>query len=137
MGVHLGWLLCIPGDASALQAGHILESHLRCLLGWVQDFPSEARWKRRGEGSKSRGQLCSAVWNQGRTYQGRELLLMGDFFTLMTWGWRYPRLNQSEFRESCCTSLPAVRKGRWRMEKWEHGGSSNIALGEAFSLPLT
>ena len=23
---------------------------------------------------------------------------MGDFFTLMPWGWTYPRLNQSEFR---------------------------------------
>lgn len=74
------WLLCVPGGASALQAEHILESHLRCLLGWVQDFSSEARWKRRQKGSKNRGHLCSAVENQARTHGGRESLLMGDFF---------------------------------------------------------
>lgn len=73
------WLLCVPGGASTLQAGHVLESHLRCLLGWVQDFPSEARWKRKGKGSKNRGQLCNAALNQGRTQVGKQTLLMGDF----------------------------------------------------------
>lgn len=141
-GVHLVWLLRVPGGASALQAGHILESHLRCLLGWVQDFPSEARWKRREKGSKNRGQLCSAVRNQGRTHRGRESLLMGDFFTLMTWGWRYPRLNQSEFRVMLYLTLGHEggemedgKVGTWRF--FQYSGSSNIALEEAFSLLLT
>ena len=42
-GVHLVWLLCVPGGALALQARHFLQSHLECLLEWVKDFPSEAR----------------------------------------------------------------------------------------------
>ena len=77
--VHLVWLLCVPGGASALQAGHVLESHLRCLLGWVQDFPSEAGWKRRGKGSKNGGQLCSAALNLGNS-RGETNAADGRFF---------------------------------------------------------
>lgn len=67
----------------------------------------------------------------------REKLLIGAYFTLMTWGWRHPRWNWREFRESHCTPLSAMRKERWKVEKWERSSCSNMALEEAFPLPLT
>lgn len=131
-GVYLVWFLCILGDVLVFQVGYIFELRLRFFLGWLQDFLSEVRWKRRKEGFRNRGRFCSVIMNQGRIYMGRETLLLGVFLIFMIWSWRYLRLNQSEFRELYCFLRLVMRKRRQRMEKWEYGGCFNMVFEEAF-----